>query len=96
MKTITIEIPEDVKTKVQRADVECSARRSIITTILEQDLAVPTERFNAYQKEYEDKFFAFESAKTEIEKEYVRTAISNPANWVLDYNTNIITVTVEE
>lgn len=35
MKTITIEIPEDVKNKVQRADIECSARRSIITAILE-------------------------------------------------------------
>ena len=96
MKTITIEIPEDVKNKVQRADIECSARRSIITAILEQDLTIPTERFNAYQKEYEDKFFAFESAKTEVEKEYVRTAVSSPASWVLDYNTNIITVTVEE
>jgi predicted transcriptional regulator len=34
MKTITIKVPEDVKNKVQRADIECSSRRSIITTIL--------------------------------------------------------------
>ena len=96
MKTVTIEIPENVKNQVQRADIECSARRSIITTILEQNLAIPEERFEAYQKDYDDKFFTFESMKTMIEREYVRTNVDNPINWVLDYNTNTITVTVED
>ena len=96
MKTVTIKIPEDVKNQVQRADIECSARRSIITTILEQDLIIPEERFKAYQKDYDEKFFAFESMKTMVEREYIHTKIDNPINWVLDYSTNIITVTVED
>lgn len=96
MKTITVEVPEEVKNKVQYADIECSARRSIITTILEQNLTIPAERFNAYQKEYDNKFFAFETAKSEIEKQYVRPAVSNPVSWALDYETNIITIEVED
>lgn len=96
MKTITIEVPEEVKTKVQRADIEQSAHKEIIATILERDMAVPVERMAAYQKQYEDKFFAFESAKTEIERDYVRKAVKNPLNWSLDYHTNIITITTED
>jgi hypothetical protein len=96
MKTITIEVPEEVKNRVQRADVEQSAHKEIIATILERNLNIPADRMAAYQKEYENKFFAFEEAKTDIEREYVRKAVKNPLNWTLDYHTNIITVTVEE
>ena len=96
MKTITIEVPEEVKSKVQRADVECSARRDIITHILEKNLDIPKERMDAYQKEYDDKFFAFEQAKGDIEREYVRKAVKNPLNWSLNYHTNMITINVED
>lgn len=94
MKTITVEVPEDVKNTVQRADIECAARRDIITYILEQNLNVSPERMAAYQKEYDEKFFAFESAKTAIEREYVRTKVDKPLNWSLDYHTNIITINI--
>lgn len=96
MKTITIEVPEEVKNRVQRADIEQSAHKEIIATILERNLNIPADRMDAYQKEYENKFFAFEEAKSDIEREYVRKAVKNPLNWTLDYHTNIITVTVEE
>ena len=96
MKTVTIEVPEDVKNTTQRADIECSARRDIITYILEKNIAVPAERMAAYQKDYDDKYFAFEQAKSELEREYVRKAVSNPINWSLDYHTNIVTITVED
>ena len=96
MKTITIEVPEDVKNTTQRADIECSARRDIITHILEKNIAVPVERMAAYQKEYDEKYFAFEQAKSDLEREYVRKAVSNPINWSLDYHTNIVTITAED
>lgn len=96
MKTIIIEVPEDVKNTTQRADIECSARRDIITYILEKNIAVPAERMAAYQKDYDDKYFAFEQAKSNIENNYVRKAVSNPIHWSLDYHTNIVTITVED
>lgn len=96
MKTITIEVPEEVKNATQRADIECSARRDIITYILEKNINIPEERMAAYQKEYDEKYFAFEQAKGIVEKEYVRKAVKNPLNWSLDYHTNIVTITVED
>ena len=93
---VTITVPEEVKTATQRADIECSARRDIITYILEKNIAVPTERFAAYQKEYDDKFFAFEEAKSVIEREYVRKAVPNPISWSLDYHTNVVTIITPE
>lgn len=96
MKTITIEVPEEVKNAVQRADIECSSRRDIITYIMEKDLNVSAERMAVYQKEYDDKYFAFESAKGDLEREYVRKAVSNPLNWSLDYHTNIVTINMED
>lgn len=93
MKKVTV--PEEVKLEVQRADLECAARRDIITYIMEKNMAIPFDRMQAYQKEYNDKFFAFEQAKSRIEKEYVRPVVANPISWSLDYNTNVITI-VEE
>lgn len=93
---VTITVPEEIKNATQRADVECSARRDIITYIMEKNLAVPAERFAEYQKEYDDKFLAFEQAKSRIEKEYVRKAVDNPVSWSLDYNTNVVTIITPE
>ena len=93
---VTITVPEEIKNVTQRADIECSARRDILTYIMEKDLAVPAERFAEYQKEYDDKFFAFEQAKSRIEREYVRKAVENPVSWSLDYHTNVVTIVTPE
>ena len=93
---VTITVPEEIKNVTQRADIECSARRDILTYIMEKDLAVPAERFAEYQKEYDDKFFAFEQAKSHIEREYVRKAVENPVSWSLDYHTNVVTIVTPE
>lgn len=93
---VTITVPEEVKNETQRADIECSARRDIITYIMEKNIAVPDERFKAYQKEYDEKYFAFEQAKSRIEQEYVRTAVENPVSWSLDYHTNVVTIVTPE
>lgn len=93
---VTITVPEEIKNVTQRADIECSARRDIITYIMEKNLAVPAERFAEYQKEYDDKFLAFEQAKSRIEREYVRKAVENPVSWSLDYHTNVVTIVTPE
>lgn len=93
---VTITVPEEIKNATQRADIECSARRDIITYIMEKNLAVPAERFAEYQKEYDDKFLAFEQAKSRIEREYVRKAVENPVSWSLDYHTNVVTIVTSE
>ena len=96
-KTMTITVPEEVRNEVQRYDIERSSRRDIIAYILSGAVNVSEERFTQYQKEYDDKFAAFEKAKKDIEINYVMPATSGKAsNWSLDYSTCIVTITYEE
>ena len=97
-KTILITIPEDDRVIVQRADVERSARRDILVYLMEHpELNISDERRIAYQKEYDDKFWAFEQAKADIEKKYVQPAANGKAiNWSLDYATCEVTITINE
>ena len=97
MKIMTITIPEEVRNKVQKADIERSSRRDIITYIMEKDINISEERFKEYQKEYDEKFFEFEQAKDEIEKNYVVPATEGKAsNWSLDYSSCVVTININE
>lgn len=97
MKIMTITIPEEVRNKVQKADIERSSRRDIITYIMEKDINISEERFKQYQKEYDEKFFEFEQAKNEIEKNYVVPATKGKAsNWSLDYSSCVVTININE
>ena len=96
-KVLTIEIPEEATVIVQKYDVERSSRRDIILYIMQNNINIPEDRFERYQKEYDEKYFAFETAKGEIEKQYVIPATGGKkCNWSLDYSSNIITVTLVE
>ena len=96
MKTIEIEIPEEVRNYVQRCDIECSSRRDIIIQILTHDYNITEERITQCWKDYEDKYYIFEKAKEDIAEKYILTNVENPINWNLDYTTCIITVNVND
>ena len=64
---------------------------------MENNVNVSDERFQQYQKEYDEKYFSFETAKMEIEKNYVKPLIKDKTcNWSLDYSSCIITITLQE
>lgn len=93
IKTITI--PEELRTRAQRANVERDSRRDILLYIMENNLNIPEERIKQYQKEYDEKYFEFEKIKGIIEKEYVQPATDNQAlNWSLNYDNCIVTIEV--
>lgn len=96
IKTITI--PEEIRDMVQKANVERDSRRDILTYIMSHpDIDIPEERFTRYQKEYDEKYLAFEQAKGIIEKEYVVPATDGKAsNWSLDYSSCVVTITINE
>ena len=98
-KTIVIPITEEDRNTVQRADVDASATKDIITTILSRDLPIPQERLDNYEAKYRDQYFAFEKAKQELEDKYIRSNpemkdISGIINWNLDYRKCEISVTI--
>lgn len=97
--SLSIKIPEDIKNFAQKCDIEKDSRRDIIIYILQNDISVINEKFDKYQKEYEEKFFAFEEVKKLLEKNFVIPNI--PKNkklkyWSLNYDSSIITIEVIE
>ena len=89
-----ITIPEERTIEVQKADVERSARRDIIVYLMEHpEINVDENRRSEYQKEYDEKYLAFEQAKSRIERDFViPTTEGKASNWTLDYSTNEITI----
>lgn len=95
IKTITV--PEEIRDKAQKANVERDARRDILLYIMQNDINIPEERITHYQKEYDEKYFEFEQVKTIIEKEYVMPATDGKAlNWSLDYHTCVVSITLPD
>lgn len=95
IKTITV--PEEIRDRAQKANVERDARRDILLYIMQNDINIPEERIARYQKEYDEKYFEFEQVKTIIEKEYVMPATDGKAlNWSLDYHTCIVSITLPD
>ena len=96
---INITVPENIRNLAQKFDIEKNSRKDIIVYILSnKDINISKERFDEYQKEYEEKYFAFEQIKKEIEKNYVFPAIkdiSSYISWSLDYDTSTITIEVD-
>ena len=93
IKTITI--PEELRNRIQRANVERDSRRDILLYIMQNNLNIPEERIKQYQKEYDEKYFEFEKIKGIIEKEFVMPATNNTAlNWSLNYDNCLVTIEV--
>ena len=98
MKTIEITVPEEIRDMAQKANVERDSRRDIITYIMtNSDINISEERFKEYQKEYDEKYLAFEQAKNVIEKDYIMpTTEGKASNWSLDYSSCVVTITINE
>lgn len=90
--TTIVAIPEEVVNRVQALDIETESRKNLIAYMLSSNLTTATEQFEAYQKEYRDFYYQFDIAKSEIERDYVRTAIENPIRWELNYSTGEVTI----
>ena len=91
---IEIKIPEEIRDNIQRADMEYQSRRNILIYIMENDIKIPQERIDKYQKECDEKFIIFENLKTNLEQQYVKPNTNNLTinHWQLDYKTCILTI----
>lgn len=91
-------VPEELRTRVQRANIERDSRRDILLYIMSHDnIDISEERIARYQKEYDEKYLEFEQAKSIIEKEYVMPATDGKAlNWSLNYHTCVVSITLPD
>lgn len=97
--TKIVNVPQEVVNKVQRNDIEMCSRRDIISFILSKDMNIPEGRFKKYQDEYSNAYLAFESAKHDIEINFVDPNMADnekKISWSLNYHTCELTINYEE
>lgn len=88
-----IEIPVELKDKIQKADIKRSATRDLILHILANEVDIPEGRMEMLNEKYTMEFYDFERAKGELEEKYIiPTFADKNVNWNLDYSTSIVTV----
>lgn len=87
-----IRVTEEDRNAVQRANVDSASLANLITYMISNNIDVSNERFQEYEKRYQEAFNRFELEKTKIEKKYLKGL--NVASWTLDYESCEITYNV--
>lgn len=87
-----IRVSEDDRNTVQRANVEMSSLANLIAFIISNNMDITNERFQEYEKKYQDAYLTFEKEKANIEKKYLKGL--NFTTWSLDYESCEITYNV--
>lgn len=102
MKTIVVEVPEEVVNETQRAGFEVDSRRGVIDRYMEKHMddadesAINAKPFVYFMSLLTEAEAHFEMAKAMIEREYVPEYLKgHNYDWNLDYYTNTLTITVK-
>lgn len=83
-----IQVPEELRNKIQSIDFELTATKDLISFLWGQD-PVNMEAINYYTKQQRELFIEFETAKSTLVEIY---NIEKDTPWNLDYNTCILSI----
>lgn len=83
-----IQVPEELRNKIQAIDFELTATKDLISFLWGQD-PVNMEAVNYYTKQQRELFIEFETAKSTLVEIY---NIKKDMVWNLDYNTCILSI----
>lgn len=83
-----IQVPEELRNKIQSIDFELTATKDLISFLWGQD-PVNMEAINYYTKQQRELFIEFETAKSTLVEIY---DIKKDTPWNLDYNTCILSI----
>lgn len=89
---VKFEIPNELKDKIQKADIKRSATRDLILYIMQNEVDIPEERLEMLKEQYTMEYYDFERYKSDLEKDYIEPKFKNNVNWNLDYSTGIVTI----
>lgn len=90
MKKITIE-NQEVINHLEALNYEVSSRKDLLSYLIQQGVQPAEPAFQAYHKEFQDFFIQYETAKSELEKVYVKP-LGDGLTWSLDFATKELTV----
>lgn len=99
MKTIIINADNtELNTRLERAYNDVSARQSVITFMLNSGSFnnIESETFNKYHNEYVEKYIEYDKVRNEVGEYYKLTQYGNNAYWSINFQTQTITVTINE
>lgn len=77
---------------IESLHYEVNARKELISFIVSKDMGIDTDTFKKYNKEYMEFYVQYNEAKNKLEEMYVRTAVENPKDWNLDFESGEITI----
>lgn len=90
--TNIIRVSEEDRNTVQRANIESTSLANLISFMIANNMDVSNERFQEYERKYQEAFETFEKAKSMIEKKYLKNL--KQTSWTLDYESCEITYNV--
>lgn len=80
-----IRVSEEDRNAVQRANVDSASLANLITFMISNNMDISNERFQEYERRYQEAFSRFELEKSKIEKKYLKGL--KFTSWSLDYET---------
>jgi hypothetical protein len=90
-KIIKIENQELINL-IEKLHYEVNSRKDLIAYMLNNNMRTDTEAYEKYNREYREFYIQYNEAKNKLEEIYVRTAVENPINWNLDFETSEVTI----
>lgn len=77
---------------IESLHYEVNSRKDLIAFMLNSNMRTDTTAYERYNKEYMEFYIQYNEAKNKLEQMYVRTAVENPKDWNLDFETGEITI----
>lgn len=93
MNTKIIKIEnEELINFIESLHYEVNSRKELIAFMLNSNMRTDTAAYEKYNKEYKEFYVQYTEAKNKLEEMYVRTAVKNPINWNLNFETSEVTI----
>lgn len=95
MQEKKIYVEEDLVNYIEKLDYEQNSIRRLLIDAAERGIQ-STSAFSRWEEQYKEAFMAFEVAKIELEKKYIRPYLNGgKGDWTLDYDSRVLTIGTE-
>ena len=84
-----IRVSEEDRNAVQRANMDSASLANLISFMVANNIDISNERFQDYERRYQEAFSRFEQEKSKLEKKYLSG--KKFISWALDYESCEIT-----
>ena len=93
-----IAIDNSIVTNLQQLSIEVDSRKELLAFMIDKGMNSNNDRFKAYEDEYKEYFFSYETAKKILQRDVLEPAFGkeNLIRWDLNFDSCICTVEVRD